>query len=159
MGGVESGFQFLGFKIDNIDLKLTPGVRDVLYSAPVHAEQVQMQVRIRNLGRIPKDRIYVGGIDARVQIFHSEKQDPKDLLLVIQLGAVGIFKTIEESLSQEIEDKLTRIQIPAILFPYLRAAMTSVLSSAGIAGVILPLINVHELAKDAKIEIIDLPKE
>ncbi|MDQ7031324.1 MAG: protein-export chaperone SecB [Desulfonauticus sp.] len=65
----------------------------------------------------------------------------------------------EGKLEKEVEEKLVKYQIPALLFPYLRGTITSFLSNAGFASVILPLINIYALAKDylsdMDIEIID----
>jgi preprotein translocase subunit SecB len=48
-----------------------------------------------------------------------------------------------------MEEKLVRLQIPALLFPYLRPGVTSLLANAGFPGVMFPLINVQALAADA----------
>ncbi len=159
MGGIESGFQFLGFKVDDVDLKLTPSIPIILYNKPILPEQVVMQLRIRNLFRITEDRMYVGGLDTRIEIYRSAKRGEDNRFLVAHVGVAGVFRTIDETIDSKTEEKLTRIQIPAILFPYLRVALTNLLTSAGFAGIILPLINVQEFAKNVKIKIIDQSKE
>lgn len=61
----------------------------------------------------------------------------------------GYFKVAEGPLDPELEKNLVRIQIPAILFPFVRSAISSLTINAGFPGVILPLINVQEIAKEA----------
>ena len=54
-----------------------------------------------------------------------------------------------------VEDKIIKIQAPAILFPYLRASVTSVLLNAGFSQIQMPLINVNELASNFELTIED----
>ena len=61
----------------------------------------------------------------------------------------GIFKVAGEKLTEEAEKNLVRLQIPALLFPFLRSAVSSLFINAGFLGVVIPLINVHELASQA----------
>ncbi|MFI3257973.1 MAG: hypothetical protein R3Y36_06725 [Spirochaetales bacterium] len=43
-----------------------------------------------------------------------------------------------------------------ILLPYLRATLTSVLSSSGFSVILMPLININKVAKELNVEIEDL---
>ena len=54
-----------------------------------------------------------------------------------------------EKLAEEAEKNLVQLQIPAFLFPFLRSAVCSLFISAGFPIVVIPLINVHELASQA----------
>ncbi len=64
-------------------------------------------------------------------------------------GISGYFKVVGESLAVDTEKNLVRIQIPAVLFPFLRSAISALTINAGFPGVIIPLTNVQEIAKQA----------
>ena len=66
--------------------------------------------------------------------------------------AVENYKKVLEvvgDLAADVVQKLVMIQIPALLLPFLRPAVASLLLNAGFPGVVFPLINVHALAADA----------
>jgi preprotein translocase subunit SecB len=56
------------------------------------------------------------------------------------------------------EKNMVQINIPAILLPYLRSAITTILSQAGFGTIVLPLINIYEIAKQQTTEILDYTK-
>jgi preprotein translocase subunit SecB len=70
-------------------------------------------------------------------------------LIKCEVSIVGMFSAEQGRFSKDIEDKLVKIQIPAILMPYVRATITSLLAHAGFGSVIFPLINIHEVARQA----------
>jgi preprotein translocase subunit SecB len=50
---------------------------------------------------------------------------------------------------------MVRINIPAILLPYLRAAITTIISQAGFGTIVFPLINIYEIAASHPVNILD----
>jgi hypothetical protein len=157
MGGVESSFQFISYKLDTFHLDVDRSLRTLTYDRRVAPNQVEMGVRIRNPLRFADGTSYLGGLDIEISIYPPGERNQKDKMVSAIAGIVGLFKTVG-SLDKETEQALVRLQMPTILFPYLRAAVSNLLLSAGYPGIVLPLINVPELARQAgdKIEIRDL---
>lgn len=156
MGGVEATFQFLSYKIDDLQLEMSKTIGALLFNAPLGQDQVTLQLRFRNPLLAKKDRLYVGGMEGLLNIYNSSEHSENNKVANIRIGIAGVFKVVGDDLAPELEEKLVKIQIPAILFPYLRSALSTITTSAGIAGVVLPLINVHELAKKSEIKINEL---
>ncbi|MFH1282038.1 MAG: protein-export chaperone SecB [bacterium] len=111
-----------------------------------------------------KTNKYIGGIDLGLYLYgqniKEEDKKPENAIIVVEAGIAGLFAVQEDKrFDEETENSLVRIQIPALLFPYLRGAITSLLANAGFGSVVLPLINIHELAKeslkDVNIKVID----
>ena len=143
--GVESAFQFISYKIDTFKLEVTKDTRSLVFIGIVGPGQVQMSLTIRNPLRISVDNSYIGGADVQFSLFHSTEQKPETTLATGSVGISGLFKVLAGQLAAETENNLVRLQIPAILMPYLRAALSSLLINAGFLGVMLPLINVHAI--------------
>lgn len=57
--------------------------------------------------------------------------------------------------TKDVEEKIIKYQCPTILFPYIRAAISFTLSSAGFSTIVLPVINVNAAAKGANIKIVE----
>jgi preprotein translocase subunit SecB len=83
----------------------------------------------------------------------------EDRLLFVEGGIAGLFTVDKGKFDKGTEKGLVRIQIPALLLPYLRGTITSLLANAGYGTVILPLINIHALAEEqlqgTEIKVID----
>lgn len=62
----------------------------------------------------------------------------------------------EEAVDKETEERLIKYQAPAILMPYLRAAMSFIVTSAGFSTIIFPLVNINAAARSCNIKIIDI---
>lgn len=82
-------------------------------------------------------------------LFFSEDFIDSNRVAAGRAGISGFFKIIDGKLTEEAEKNLVRFQIPAILFPFLRSAVSSLLINAGFLAVVIPLINVHEMASQA----------
>lgn len=91
--------------------------------------------------------------DRFVEMFaHYQTSDSADLLLKADYGSTYA----DEDLEPAQLESLVKLQIPAILFPYIRAAMTSFLANAGFPGVHLPLINVQRFAAGQDLQLEEL---
>ena len=153
-GGVTAQFDFLSYKIDTIDFKIGNKLNVLLDVNPVKVEDVNLSIKIRNTEKFGSDDgaiLYIGGLSTKVTITDSETENE---VLNAVFGISGVFAPIGE-VSSEAEEGFTKTNIPAILMPYLRATMTSVLSNAGFGTVLFPLINVYELANNSGCRIID----
>lgn len=82
-----------------------------------------------------KARIKIG-----CYIFKDFKQAPFNL----DLSITGYFKYDSECSIEEVE-KLILINGIAILFPYLRAMITTITSNSGYLPIIIPTININKL--------------
>lgn len=120
MGGIESAFQFLGFKVDRIRFDTLRTLEALSWSGPATPNDVTLQLGSRSPARVPSERICLGGMDAKVTV-SAPSGEGREIL--------------------------------AIPLPYLRAAITSLLSSAGFPSILFPLVNVQELAKKADLTI------
>jgi preprotein translocase subunit SecB len=151
-GGVDSQFQFLSYKIDKIQMKMANKIEILMNNDPITPENINLAVRIRDPGKytINNDIHYLGGIDVKIDIISSGTIK----ILTGEFGIMGVFKTIEK-LEKSTEERMVKINIPAILMPYLRATMTNILSGAGFGTVLFPLINMYELAEKSTVQIID----
>ncbi|GAB4437404.1 MAG: hypothetical protein OHK0011_20420 [Turneriella sp.] len=103
--------------------------------------------------------MYVGGIQLKLEKrakFDGEAEEPA---FRVNASIVGQFPVPTHGrLAEAQEQTLAKVQIPAILFPYLRSAISAVMVNAGFGKIVLPLINIHQMAKDAvdKIEIVEV---
>lgn len=148
MGGIESSFQFISYKIDAFQFDVKKDLHSLAFNGLLSRDQVEMGVGVRTPVRVSKKQLYVGGLDLKFSFFRSSERNEENRMASGAIGIAGLFKTVGD-LTPEIEENLVRLQIPTILFPYLRSGFTSMLTSAGYVGATLPLINVVELAKQA----------
>jgi preprotein translocase subunit SecB len=160
--GIVSSFQLQSYKIDNIRLDSTPTLQLLASGSPFDDVEWQIQFKLKDPAFFTKDKAYVGGVDLRVraiprveegsEVKSTELAEP---LVSIQAGISGLFRVGEDGdrFDKEAEQRLAKLQIPALLFPYLRAAVTSMLANAGFGSVMLPLINLHAAASREEIEI------
>lgn len=153
---INSGIQFESYKIDNISFSLVPEVSILLKKVHSNCE-VQYQFSFRNALRVKEASkvSYITGLKIDLLI-HD-----KDLNRQIATGSfviTGFFSSTGE-FSKETEEKLIKVQAPTILFPYIRASISLILSTAGFSTVILPLINVAKAASSLNLKIDDVPIE
>lgn len=150
---INSAFNFHSYKIDHINFRTKQNLAVLGLNKPPDDSQWQFNVAIRQplFFRIPK--FYVCGIN--IVIFlpdpdnKTEERKPENSLVSLELGVAGIFSVEKERIDASIEELITKEQMPAILFPFLRSAIAQILSNAGFGHVLIPLINVPSLAKDS----------
>lgn len=154
MGGVISSFQFKSYKIDRFKFEMTPDIELLNLTEPMPSDMWEMGIAFRHPSFFKSQSIYVGGVECSLKCALGNEEckeeantSDKKILLSLDAGIAGVFHVTEE-LSKETELKLVKYQIPSILFPYLRGAVTSFLANAGFPGIILPLVNIFEMAKD-----------
>jgi len=149
---MKSGFRFLSYKIDNIKFSSIRDLGLLEFSQGFGGYPWEISIGIREPLYFKGAKKYVGGLDTVFSLKNPEEKDRETAavrqLVKIEIGIAGVFSVEEGRFEKTVEDQLVKIQIPAILFPYLRSAVTSILASSGYGSVILPLINIHAVAKD-----------
>lgn len=158
MAAIESKFRFVGYKIDSIALNMFPAIQILQHSA-LPPGNWNIGLKIRPPQFFTDSKLYIGGIDCNLQ-FHVEgapSEAPSQVTM--NIGIAGSFQVSERFTEKHIEESLVKIQMPLLLFPYLRGAITSILANSGYGTLIMPLVNLHELAKiqlaSTQIEIVE----
>ncbi|CEM61668.1 protein-export chaperone SecB [Treponema phagedenis] len=146
---IKSSFQLIDYKIDQINFSLTP---ETQFLAEDHGNKLfDIEFMFRDPQKFidNEETYYVNGIQMLLKVLVNE-----EVMANGTFSISGLFKTTGE-FSQDIEQRLVKEQIPAILFPYLRAAVTNILASAGFGSAILPLVNIQKMAGSLNLEIIE----
>jgi preprotein translocase subunit SecB len=149
-----ASLQFISYKIDSINLKMVNDVEVLASNSLSRPYEINFNMGIRNPAKyLIKDIIhYVGGLEINLNILGNQKMQ----ILQGTFGIAGLFRL--KNIEQQEENNMVQINIPAILLPYLRSAITTILSQAGFGTIVLPLINIHEVAKQHPVEIFDFTK-
>lgn len=152
MGSISSSFQFLNFKIDRFEFSLADDLDLLLSRDQIPSDQWNFRIGILRPQFFVENKTYVGGLSLEMKLPREVGAGDKspEILLSVLAEISGAFRCEEGKLSKEVEEKLVKNQIPAILMPYLRSAITGFLASAGYGSVILPLINMHALIEADK---------
>lgn len=149
---IKSGIQFESYKIDKVSLELVPEVG--ILTKKNHSDcEIKYQFGFRDAMRFKKgDSVsYVTGLKVMLTIFDKELN--KDIASG-EFVITGVFSSTGE-LEKNIEETLIKVQAPTILFPYVRSAITMMLTTAGFSTIIMPLVNVAAIAKTLSIKIED----
>jgi hypothetical protein len=155
MCSVEATFQFESYKVDSLRLEMKRILGLLEFQGCIDPKNLHFQIAIRDPIYYKRQKRYLGGISLNLRLSPSEKKEPpsdENALLKIDLSITGLFKS-QERLDNATEENLAKLQVPAILLPYARATISSLLANAGFGSVVFPLINIHELAKKAQLKI------
>jgi preprotein translocase subunit SecB len=153
-GSVVSAFQFKSYKVDRFNFISKPDLNLLARFDGFSLEEWDVKFRFRCPIFFKKNNCYVGGLDMRVSIPDKEQASDEEgdseqnSLLSLDAGIAGVFAASDQ-FEKETEDTLVKIQIPALLLPYLRGTIASFLANAGFGSLIFPLINIHAVAEDA----------
>ncbi|MDR2759130.1 MAG: protein-export chaperone SecB [Spirochaetaceae bacterium] len=152
-GGVAAQFNFVSYKIDSINLKMNPTVKYLLKNEPIALKDIDFSIKLRSTEKfnINGSIKYVGGLTTKITIMDEE--DKKEILSG-EFGISGIFAP-DGAVDQSSEENFSKISLPALLMPYLRALMANILSQTGFGTVLFPLVNIYELAKKKNLPLID----
>ena len=156
----ESGIvalEFLNYKITRLAIDVKPYVKIVIENQAYIDWKFyhSFQQTLHDVG----NDIYISQLALRVACFEIGDLKPlpseRDEAYVDIKGEItGIFKYhCEANLPNEQKDSLIRFQAPAILNPYLRAAVSGLLSFSGFPGAIFPLMNIFEMARQENLPI------
>lgn len=152
---VTSEFQFKSFKVDRFLFTSQPKVNLLARVDGFRPDEWDIKFRFRNPMYFQKLKAYVGGLDILVFVRDPEKESEEGeavseetALVSLDTGIGGVF-TVSGRFDKNTEESLAKVQIPALLLPYLRGTITSFLANAGFGTLIFPLINIHAAAADA----------
>jgi preprotein translocase subunit SecB len=149
-GSLESAFKFLAYKIHHVNLRMS---QVEITRQPKEGEVWQIRLGIPIPEYHVKEKTYVSAVNCGLFLFdrNPEKEEllPEQAIVAVEMSIAGVFEVQSDRLEKPIEEQLVRAQLPAILFPYLRGAMTSLLANAGFGSVIIPLVNMNEAGKNA----------
>lgn len=150
---IKAGIQLETYKIDHMEFNVKETVG--ILASNSHTDcTVNFRFAFRDVYKynLPDKISYVTGL--KIDLTIASKQNPEETVATGAFIITGLFST-SNSLDKEIEEKLLKFQAPAILFPYLRAAISFTITSAGFSTIILPLVNVNAAAQTAALKIIE----
>jgi preprotein translocase subunit SecB len=166
-GSVKSAFKFESYKIDSLHLESKKDLRLLAVNEAIPSEDWNIDLRLRRPLFFEAENLYIGGVEARIFTLTSEGKreqeeqediSPENIAVSLEAGIAGMFRVLDGEFDKKIEETLVKIQIPAILLPYLRATMTSLLANSGYGSVMFPLFNIHTIAgktlQDTTVEVI-----
>jgi preprotein translocase subunit SecB len=144
---------FEGYKIDHIAFDMQRTIQ--MIAASIDSRKWEMTINIAKPIFSKSQKKYVCGLQVGLSLMaekkpESEETGIKEPLVKCLVSIAGLFSIEEGELEKEIEISLLKSQLPAILLPYVRSTMTSILANAGFGSIIFPLINMHEVAKGIK---------
>lgn len=151
---IAAQFQFKSFKVDRFKFSSKQKLSLLARLEGFAPDEWDIKFRFRTPMYFKKPKIYIGGLDMLVSIPESDQEseksqgDERDSLISLDAGIAGVF-TVDDDFDKKDEEVLVKIQIPALLLPYLRGTITSYLANAGYGTLVFPLINIHAVAKDA----------
>jgi preprotein translocase subunit SecB len=150
-GGIAS-FQFVSYKVDTVNVQVTKNINTLLIYSLLPSNRINFEIAFRKAGKyFLNDAVhYVGGLNIKIEIYDINNKQ----ILSGDFGISGLFRLTGET-NRNFEENMVHVNIPAILLPYLRSAITTILSQAGFGTIVLPLINIYEMTKQNPVEILD----
>ena len=140
-GGVISAFRFESFKVDRVKLDAKQHLETLsLDYFPKESWRIKLNLRVPAFFTL--QNIYVGGLDIvafllnengikEVEEKNTLTPSDENVLVRVEAGIAGVFSVENGKLEKEIESSLVKVQIPALLLPYIRGTMTSLVANAG----------------------------
>lgn len=154
--GLASSFQFISYKVDAFHFSMEKNIVVLEVAQRLDDSAWKMDISIRNPVFLEERNQYLAGVRC-VLVLRPDKNQPDFQPVKLEATISGLFQS-ENKFAPELESHLVKSQMPAILMPYLRSAITSFLANAGFGSVILPLVNINNLAenalKDVQIQVI-----
>jgi len=150
-------FDFISYKIDTISMKMGNEISYLMNTDPIKPDFINLSIKLRDPEKfIVNGKVtYIGGLMTQVKIINEADGAA---MLEGQFGISGLF-TSKGSAEEHAEENFAKINLPALLMPYLRATMTNILSNAGFGTMLFPLVNIYELVRTQNLSIIDHTKK
>lgn len=142
---MKSSFNFLNYKITKFNFESARHLNIVQARNPF--SPWEFHISISNPVYLQKEMTYVCGLILK----GSHDVDGKKLIS-FESEIVGLFK-VDEPFEAAMEENLAKTQGPAILLPFLRAAIIGYFASSGYGHISIPLINIQKLAFDTLKEV------
>jgi preprotein translocase subunit SecB len=99
-----------------------------------------------SIGFLPK-----GVINKEKSTFELElstKVEDENSVFIAEFTTIGMFSFNSNEIAPDTLDKMFYLNAPAILFPYVRAYLSTLTTLSGLKPVILPTMNLSNLASD-----------
>lgn len=118
-------FRFLKYEILNasIDIKAPKAIGD------------NLKIEFNKVKDLSNDELFILGLETLIT---DQKENLK-----IKVSAKGYFE-FKDDCPEEMKDNFMNINAPAILFPYIRAYISTLTALSGITPIILPTLNLSE---------------
>ncbi|MCH3915955.1 MAG: protein-export chaperone SecB [Spirochaetia bacterium] len=146
--GCLADLEFLSYKVDKIDFNVKNNTDVLQYKAPLSNFRFSFGIppfeSINDTNNEYKILICKFGI--KLKAFASEKYENQ--LAEGEFCITGLFRIKKEIEHTQNGTYFEKYTMPAILFPYLRATITTTFATAGFGAIIFPLINVKNLVDD-----------
>lgn len=89
---------------------------------------------------------YVLIMEVKMEVSPAEADDKQSFPL--RVSCAGLFSSTEEITEEFMQSSFVKISSPAILFPYLRAFVTTLTANAGYGPLVLPTFNFVAMAQE-----------
>lgn len=157
-GIVVSGMEFMSYRVVEIELK-TLSTIGMLFAEINSKSGWDFEIGFGDITLESDEEIYIVPLTAAMrllQIDDGERRSKAEPYLSVQVTICGVFRFSGEcTMNDELREKMIRQQAPAIVLPYLRATIGTMLVSAGFGGIAMPLVNIYEMAgKNKPVKII-----
>ena len=151
---VISSFKFQSFKVDEFRFSMEKQLGLLAFQGCYTQEDWEAEISIRKPTFYEANNFYLSGVKFKLSLVPGKTPETKPLA-ILEGSISGLFST-ENRFKPEDEEALVQYQMPAILFPYLRSAVTSFLANAGFGSFIFPLINMQEIARRTMKDIVPI---
>ena len=126
MAEKEAQFRFVNYRINESAIKLDPEVE------PSDELEVNFE-----------QTIGVHETENRMRLLLNTSISDKNNALSIAVKAEGYFE-FDEGLSEDMKESFFNVNAPAILFPYIRAYISTLSTLSGIKPIVLPTLNLSQ---------------
>lgn len=133
---LKSAFRFIDYKINNLQLELNENYNDDIGSIE---DILSVSVGI-NIGLNESHSQAMVKLD--FALFQDTETDKYPYKINVEM--IGYFEIEGNHTEQEVI-KLCKINGTAIMFPYIRSAITDLTKISNVTPLILPTINIHKL--------------
>ena len=156
--GISSSFKFESYKIDFIHFEIQKTLQLLSLTGGINPDAWHFSVNIASPLFSKSHNKYISSIKTGLMLMPSTTADSQQTkiepLVICELTTTGLFAVDAGRFDEKLEKNVIKIQFPALLLPYARSAITSILANAGFGvPVVLPLINMHEVAKSIQGEL------
>ncbi len=138
--GISSEFQFVSYKIDEFNCEMTKQLQLLFFTGTFQSEDWNVSIALGVPSYIINKKSYLVSFKINCKLMPSND----DVLCNLTTGITGVFKVNEKLANEDI----VKVHFPTLLLPYLRGTISSFLANAGFGNFILPLFNMHELARE-----------
>lgn len=152
-----ASLEFLNYKIGDLHLNMKP-IWGYLWHKPTPADEEWVAFnRFSTTYYHEESDSYMVTFGLRLALKRILGRDPLpegEFFVDAQGDITGLFRFNKETEHpKQTQENLIRFNGPAILAPYLRAALSSLLAQSGYGHVISPLLNIYQAAQDANMPI------